>query len=130
MLATAPGNTRALLWSTRGKELGLWPRTRVFVGNRASSSPRFNTYSRSSTHLGAARPRPGFFLPFGSLTVGTRVSNLKLGRRDLGPMTNPRFHTPGCCPAQARFFFIVRVFEAWALGLGTCDRLTEFIYKI
>jgi hypothetical protein len=30
--ATAPGNTRALFWSTRGKELGLWPRTRVFVG--------------------------------------------------------------------------------------------------
>jgi hypothetical protein len=28
---TAPGNTRALFRSTRGKELGLWPRTRVFV---------------------------------------------------------------------------------------------------
>jgi hypothetical protein len=30
--ATAPGNTRALFRSTRGKELGLWPGTRVFVG--------------------------------------------------------------------------------------------------
>jgi hypothetical protein len=29
---TAPGNTRALFRSTRGKELGLWPGTRVFVG--------------------------------------------------------------------------------------------------
>jgi len=29
---TAPGNTRALFQSTRGKELGLWPGTRVFVG--------------------------------------------------------------------------------------------------
>jgi len=29
------------------------------------------------------------------------------------------FHTLGCRPAWARFFFIVRVFEAWALGLGT-----------
>ncbi len=30
--AIAPGNTRALFWSTCGKELGLWPGTRVFVG--------------------------------------------------------------------------------------------------
>jgi hypothetical protein len=28
----SPGNTRALFRSTRGKELGLWPGTRVFVG--------------------------------------------------------------------------------------------------
>jgi len=53
--------------------------------NRASSSPRFNTYSRGSTHLGAARPTLGFFLPFGSLTISTPVSNLKPGRWDLGP---------------------------------------------
>jgi hypothetical protein len=45
-------------------------------GDRASSPTRFNTYSRSSTHLGATRPRPGFFLSFGSL---------KLGHWDLGP---------------------------------------------
>jgi hypothetical protein len=30
--ATAPGNTRALFRSTRGKELGLWPGTQVFMG--------------------------------------------------------------------------------------------------
>jgi hypothetical protein len=30
--ATAPGNTRALFRSTRGKELGLWPETWIFVG--------------------------------------------------------------------------------------------------
>ncbi len=54
-------------------------------GDRASSPPRFNTYSRSSTHLGAARPTLGFFLPFGSLIVGTPVSNLKPRRWDLGP---------------------------------------------
>jgi hypothetical protein len=45
-------------------------------GDRASSPPRFNTYSRSSTHLGAARLGPGFFLSFGSL---------KPRRWDLGP---------------------------------------------
>ncbi len=54
-------------------------------GDRASSPPQFNTYSYGSTHLGAARPAPGFFLTFGSLTVGTLVSNLKPGRWDLGP---------------------------------------------
>jgi hypothetical protein len=54
-------------------------------GNRASSPPRFNTYSRGFTHMGAARPALGFFLSFGSLTIGTPVSNLKLGRWDLGP---------------------------------------------
>jgi hypothetical protein len=45
-------------------------------GDRASSPTRFNTYSRGSTHLGAARPGPGFFLSFASL---------KPGRWDLGP---------------------------------------------
>jgi hypothetical protein len=45
-------------------------------GDRASSPTRFNTYSRGSTHLGAARPGPGFFLSFGSL---------KPGCWDLGP---------------------------------------------
>jgi len=30
-------------------------------------------------------PRQGFFLPFGSFTIGTPVSNLKPGRWDLGP---------------------------------------------
>jgi hypothetical protein len=30
-------------------------------GDRASSPPRFNTYSRGSTHLGAVRPAPSFF---------------------------------------------------------------------
>jgi hypothetical protein len=30
-------------------------------GDRASSSPRFNTYSRGCTHLVAARPAPSFF---------------------------------------------------------------------
>jgi hypothetical protein len=30
--ATAPGNTRALFRSSRGKELGLWPGTWIFVG--------------------------------------------------------------------------------------------------
>ncbi len=47
---------------------------------------------------------------------------------DLGPgslwgdqASSPtRFHTPRRRPARARFFLIVRVFEAWALGLGTC----------
>jgi hypothetical protein len=72
----SPGNTRALFRSTRGKELGLWPGTRVFVG------------------------RPGF--------VTVPIYYLLL-----------RFHTPGRRPARARFFFIIRVFEAWALGLGT-----------
>jgi len=52
-------------------------------GDQASPPPRFNTYSCGSTHLGAARPAPGFFLPFGSLIVGTLVSNLKPGRWDL-----------------------------------------------
>jgi hypothetical protein len=45
-------------------------------GDRASSPTRFNTYSRGSTHLGVARPGPGFFLWFRSL---------KLGRWDLRP---------------------------------------------
>ncbi len=53
-------------------------------GDRASSPPRFNTYSCGSTHLGTARPTLGFFLSFGSLTIGTLVSNLKPGRWDLG----------------------------------------------
>jgi hypothetical protein len=75
----SPGNTRAMFRSTRGKELGLWPGTWVFVGDRASSPTRFNTYSRGSTHLGVARPGPGFFLSFGSLgpgLVGTQDSGL------------------------------------------------------
>jgi hypothetical protein len=38
-----------------------------------------------STHLGAARPAPSFFLLFGSLTIGTPVSNLKPACWDLGP---------------------------------------------
>jgi hypothetical protein len=54
-------------------------------GDRASSPPRFNIYSRGSTHLGAAQPAPGFFLTFDSLTVGIPVSNLKHGHWDLGP---------------------------------------------
>jgi hypothetical protein len=44
-------------------------------GDQASSPTRFNIYSRGSTHLGAARLGPSFFLSFGSL---------KLGRWDLG----------------------------------------------
>jgi hypothetical protein len=28
----SPGNTQALFRSTHGKELGLWPGTRIFVG--------------------------------------------------------------------------------------------------
>jgi len=84
---TALGNTRALFRSTRGKKLGLWPGTWIFVGDRASSPPRFNTYSYGSTHLGAAQPVPGFFLPFNSLAVGTLAWALGLGTwigRDLG----------------------------------------------
>jgi hypothetical protein len=54
-------------------------------GDRASLPPRLNTYARGSTHLGAARPAPGFFLPFGSFTIGNPVSNLKPGSWDLGP---------------------------------------------
>jgi hypothetical protein len=54
-------------------------------GDRASSPPRFNTYSHGSTHLGVARPAPGFFLSFGSLTIGTPISNLKPRCWDLGP---------------------------------------------
>jgi hypothetical protein len=38
-------------------------------GDRASSPPRFNTYFRDSTQLGAAQLAPGFFLPFDSFTV-------------------------------------------------------------
>jgi hypothetical protein len=53
-------------------------------GDRASSLPRFNTYSRGFTHLSAARPAPGFFLPFSSLTVGTSVSSLLVGTQDSG----------------------------------------------
>ncbi len=45
-------------------------------GDRASSSTWFNTYSGGSTHLGATRLGPGFFLSFGSL---------KPGCWDLGP---------------------------------------------
>jgi hypothetical protein len=45
-------------------------------GDRASSPTLFNIYSRGSTHLGVARPGPGFCLSFGSL---------KPGRWDLGP---------------------------------------------
>ncbi len=40
-------------------------------------------------------------------------------RHQPGLILISRFHTLGCCSARARFFFIVRVFEAWALGLGT-----------
>ncbi len=79
--ATAPGNTRALL----AKSLVYDPGPGSSWGDRASSPPRFNTYSRGSTHLGAARPASGFFLPFDSLIVGTLVSNLKPGCWDLGP---------------------------------------------
>ncbi len=42
-------------------------------GDRASSPTRFNTYSRGSTHLGVARPGPGFFLSFKSLKPGRWV---------------------------------------------------------
>jgi hypothetical protein len=44
-----------------------------------------------TAHTPGAPPGPrqaapqGFFLPFGSFTIGTRVSNLKPGRWDLGP---------------------------------------------
>jgi len=58
-------------------------------GPGSSSPPRFNTYSRGSTHLGTARPTPGFFLPFSSLKpwrwdlglglVGTQDSRLETG---------------------------------------------------
>jgi hypothetical protein len=87
MSATTPRNTRALFRSTCGKELGLWPGTRVFVGRPAwpSSPPQFNTYTCGSTHLGVTQPAPSFFLPFGSLIVSTLVSNLKPGHWDLGP---------------------------------------------
>jgi hypothetical protein len=43
-------------------------------GDRATSPPRFNTYSRGSTHLGATRSAQGICLLFGSLTVGTLLS--------------------------------------------------------
>ncbi len=59
------------------KSLVYGPRPESSWGDRASSPPRFNIYSRSSTHLGTAPPMPGFFLPFGYLTVGTPISNLK-----------------------------------------------------
>jgi hypothetical protein len=78
--ATAPGKTRS-----RAKSLVYGPGPGSSWGDRASSQPRLNMYSRGSTHLGAARPAPGFFLPFGSFTIGTPVSNLKPGCWDLGP---------------------------------------------
>jgi hypothetical protein len=88
-----PGQCRRQTLETHGpcsgppvaKSLVYGPGPGSSWGDWASSSPRFNTYSRGSTHLGAARPAPGFFLPFGSLTVGTPVSNLKPGCWDLGP---------------------------------------------
>jgi len=52
------------------------PGPRSSWGDRASSPTQFNTYSRGSTHMGAARPRPCFLLSFGSL---------KPGHWDLGP---------------------------------------------
>jgi hypothetical protein len=55
----SPGNTGALFRSTRGKELGLWPGTRVFVGRSGFVTDRFNTYSRGSTQLGAAQDLQG-----------------------------------------------------------------------
>ncbi len=67
------------------KSLVYGPRLGSSWGDRASSPPWFNTYSRGSTHLGATRLALGFFLPFGSLTVSTLVSNLKPGHWDLGP---------------------------------------------
>jgi hypothetical protein len=80
-----PPETHARFRSTRSKELGLWPGTRVFVGRPGSVTapvkyvlPRFHTPGR--------RPaRARFFLPFGSFTIGTAVSNLKPGCWDLGP---------------------------------------------
>ncbi len=80
-----PGQCRRQPLETHGhcssppvaKNLVYGPGPGFLWGDRASSPPRFNTYSHGSTYLGATRPTPGFFLPFDSLTVGTPVSNLK-----------------------------------------------------
>jgi hypothetical protein len=85
MSATAPETHGPCSSPPVAKSLVYGPGPGSSWGDRASSPPRFNTYSRGSTHLGAARPAPGFFLPFNSLTVGTPVSNLKPGCWDLGP---------------------------------------------
>jgi hypothetical protein len=75
VLATAPETHGPCSGPLVAKSLVYGSRLVSSWGDRASSSTRFNTYSCGSTHLGAARPGP--------------------------------------------VFFIVRVFEAWALGLGT-----------
>jgi hypothetical protein len=67
------------------KSLVYSPGPRSSWGDRTSSPPRFNTYSRNSTHLGAAWPTSSFFLSFDSLTVGIPISNLKPGHWDLRP---------------------------------------------
>jgi len=81
--AQVPGPVSATAPETHGpcsgplvaKSLVYGPGPGSSWGDRASSPTRFNTYSRGSTHLGAARPGLGFFLSFGSL---------KPGRWDLG----------------------------------------------
>jgi hypothetical protein len=82
--ARVPGPVSATAPETQGpcsgppvaKSLVYGPRPGSSWGDRVSSPTRFNTYSRGSTHLGAARPGPDFFLSFESL---------KPGRWDLGP---------------------------------------------
>jgi hypothetical protein len=76
--ARVPGPVSATAPETQGPCSGPPVAKSLVYGPGPGSSwgDRFNTYSRGSTHLGAARPGPGFFLSFGSL---------KPGRWDLGP---------------------------------------------
>jgi hypothetical protein len=76
VLATTPETHGPCSGPPVAKSLVYGPGPGSSWGDQASSPTRFDTYSHGSTHLGTARPGPGFFLSFGSL---------KPGRWDLGP---------------------------------------------
>jgi hypothetical protein len=71
--ATAPETHGPCSGPPVAKSLVYGPGPGSSWGDRASSSIRFSTYSRGSTHLGAARPGPSFFYcsSLWSLGVGT-----------------------------------------------------------
>jgi hypothetical protein len=73
MSATAPETHGPYSGPPVAKSLVYGPGPRSSWGDQASSPTRFNTYSRGSTHLGAASPGPSFFYRSGlwNLGVGT-----------------------------------------------------------
>jgi hypothetical protein len=123
-----PRKHRALFRSTRGKELGLWPGTRVFLGEIGLRHRPGLILTPAIPHTWAP-PGPGqvFFLSFGSLKpgLGTRTC------RDSPVPSPPMLATVTASQPLSRFF---------RAGPGRPDLHTrapsqtdghsEFIYKV